>query len=157
MKKIDELSYMAGILDSEGYIGIKKTNKREQVSPYYHERVCIGISNKKVIDLFYKRFGGSMAYRDHIQSKFNSNHPYWQWEVSDKKAAEVCRIFVDYLIIKKRQAKLVLKLRESKNKGQIRGKDHLLIPSLLHERDVYYQRIISIHGRKRSDYWSATL
>jgi len=149
-------SYLAGIIDGEGYIGIKKMTKKKNRSPYYHERVAIGMTNEQVINLFHKHFGGYLIYRDHIQSRFNSNHPYWAWEISDKKAAEFCRFFVDKLIVKKRQAQFVIKLRESKERGQIRGRDGFLIKSLLDEREKLYQAIIDIHGRKRSDYWKAS-
>ena len=145
--------YLAGIVDGEGYIGIKKTHKKEQVSPYYHERVSIGMTNEEIIDLFHKFFGGSKFYRYRLDTRFNSNLPYWNWEISDKKAAEFCRFFVDILIVKKRQAKLVIKLRESKEKGQIRNKNGLLVKRLLNEREKYYQNILEIHGRKRKDYY----
>lgn len=146
-------AYLAGIIDGEGYIGIGKANKKEQKSPYYRERVSVGISSKVIVDIFYEYFGGSISYRDRIQSKFNSNQPYWVWEITDKKAAEFCHFFAPSLIVKRPQALLLCKLRESKEKGQLRRKERgLLTRELLLERESYYQQIISLHGRKRTDY-----
>ena len=147
-------SYLAGIIDGEGYIGIKKCHRKEQKSPYYHERISIGIESEKIIDIFHKNFGGSKSlWKGNKNSILRQNRENWRWEASDKKAAEVIKFFIDKLIVKKPQALLVLKLRKSKDKGQVRGKDRRIIKKFLDERDSYYQSIINIHGRKRSDYW----
>jgi len=158
MNKEQKDYYMAGVLDSEGYIGIQKNHKREQVSPYYHERVAIGMRSGEIIKMFYDKFSGYLAYRKNTSKIGKQNDNYWAWEVSDKKATLVCEYFVNKLIEKKEQAQLVLKLRESKNRGQLRRKkSKLLKQRILDERDLLYNRIINIHGRKKSNYWKEKL
>ena len=147
-------SYLAGIIDGEGYIGIKKMHKPEMRSPYYHERIMIGIESEKIIDMFHKYFGGSKSlWKGNKNSILKQNRENWRWEASDKKASDVISFFVDKLIVKKRQAELVLKLRKNKNVSKKYGTRNGIKKEDLEKREEYYQEILEIHGRRRKDYY----
>ena len=142
--------YMAGILDGEGYFGIKKSRQaKECLVPIYHERISVGMDCKEIIDLFHGFFGGTR----YCKKERGLNH--WRWEVSDKRAAELCEFFKDYVIVKRKQLELILKLRESKNKKLKRvpsGRNKhsfIMDPKIVKERDDLYWKVRNLTGRKK--------
>lgn len=141
------ISYLAGIVDGEGYIGIKKSNYlRHCPSPTYHERIQIRMINEEAIKLFQKVFGGSYyKEKDYI----------YCFQISDLAAANTLKILLPYLKIKKRQAELCLKLRKSKESklahqrgnlgGRKPGKGKSMSKKVLNYRDKLWKQIKQIH------------
>jgi len=111
------LSYLAGIVDGEGYIGIKKSSSMSKhngsKSPIYHERIQIRMVNEKAIRLFKKTFGGN--YYKEKAEQHNSRLPLYCYQSSDKQASIILKKLIPYLLVKKRDAQLVLLLRKRKN------------------------------------------
>ena len=45
-----KLAYLAGIIDGEGYIGIKRClTQKNSVSPVYSEKLCVCMSDEKIL------------------------------------------------------------------------------------------------------------
>jgi len=157
MTKRERLAYLAGIIDGEGYVGIKKSTygmrKRTDIkSPTYHEKVQIRMSCKKVLELFEKEFGGHCRSEPRIyQSKtgFKSYKVLSIYVVTDVSAARVIKAVRPYLIEKCVQADAILALRKSKEsyKGKQHGgtKGRTMLPEILAEREALYQSIRAIH------------
>jgi hypothetical protein len=63
MTKQERLAYFAGIIDGEGYIGIKKHlstlrsgGRGRGINPCYYERICVAGTNKPMINMLVKTF-----------------------------------------------------------------------------------------------------
>lgn len=102
-KGVEDLAYLAGIIDGEGTIGI-----------YYHKgrnsyRVKIYVVNtyKPLIDWLGSVFGGFVYKRNHTKWKTR-----YEWHLGEN-AMELLKSLIPYLKIKKDQAILALGFREN--------------------------------------------
>lgn len=104
-----EKAYMAGCMDSDGCFGIKlkKWNGYSQYVP----RVSFGQTSIKVVSLFKQAFGGGI----HTIRKTPPAKDLFMWDVTSTTAACVCTTLLPYLILKSRQAKLLLELHGTKD------------------------------------------
>uniref|UniRef100_A0A6M3JES2 Putative HNH homing endonuclease n=1 Tax=viral metagenome TaxID=1070528 RepID=A0A6M3JES2_9ZZZZ len=110
-----DLAYTAGIIDGEGYIGIKYTG-RKSGRRYRTLRVEVGNTNKILIDWLQLHYGGS-----YYQAKSKpQNRQYWKWGLSAKQAAAFLEKILPYLLIKKYEAALAIEFQKNKHYG--RGK-----------------------------------
>lgn len=114
------LSYYAGFIDGEGYIGIKKYIRKnkgsEKFSPIYSEKVSVGGVNELSIKSFNDIMVGNIYYKK--ASNLTNQRGFWNWEVSDKKAREFLKMIYPYLRIKKLDADIVLALESIKDKNK---------------------------------------
>jgi len=153
-------AYLAGIIDGEGYIGIKKSTyglrKRPDVkSPTYSERVQIKMSNPAVLKIFKKTFGGSLCRDARIyQSKsgYKTNSVMWCYQATDRIAINIIKAVFPYLIEKKREAEILLKLRESKESQEAKKRGgpkqkRVMNKEILQYREQLYQLIKKIHKK----------
>ena len=151
-------AYLAGIVDGEAYIGIKKdiwgmNNRPDVKSPTYHERISIKMKNPEIPKLFQDTFNGRFYKEPKIyQSKtgFTTKHIMYLYQATDKIAANIISCLIPFLIEKKAQANYILKLRESKNSKEARmrgGKNQkrTMSQTVLDYREQLYQAIKEIH------------
>lgn len=159
MKQNELFAYLAGIIDGEAYIGIKKCtwrkrNRPDVKSPTYHERVQIKMTNPRVLQLLKDKFGGSLYKEKRIyQSKdgFKTNKIMYVYSATDRIAATIIKSTIPFLIEKKAQAENILKLRiskESKEAKQRGGKTQkrIMKKEILDFRESLYQKIKNIHN-----------
>jgi len=145
MTRKETLIYIAGIIDGEGYIGIKKHlstlrsgGKGRGINPCYYERISVAGTNKDMIELLVKTFKVGKIYL-HKPSKL-SKRGYWSWDVTNRLAVSVIKQVFPYLLIKKPEAEVVMMLRESK---KIRY--GTLPKEVVERREELYQAIKTIH------------
>jgi len=115
MKKID-LAYLAGVLDSDGTIGIKKNTYAVRVlknstQATYSERVHIRQVTPQALDLFVEVFGGKLGK---AKPSAPNGRELWTWGVTDKRAVTVLRALIPFLRIKRSQAINCIALRALK-------------------------------------------
>lgn len=149
MRKNELIAYLAGLVDGEGYVGIKKTHGRKDcVNPQYHERIQIRMVEEKAIKLFKNTFGGNY-YRETEHSKY-SKKPLYCYQATDKLAAGIIKILIPFLLIKKRQAEFILQLRKSKEDPESykRGSParRPMKASIIKHREYLYKQIKIIHN-----------
>jgi hypothetical protein len=114
MKREILLSYLAGVMDSDGYFTIRRESyglriRKDRVNPDYYERVGLKQTSPLVIDLIKKYFGG---YRSIQKPNAKNGKPLHSIELSCLKAHKFVKEIYPYLKIKKKQAKILFKLRE---------------------------------------------
>lgn len=119
MTRIETLAYLAGIVDGEGYVGIKRTHRKDAVSAIYHERIQVRMVDEGAIRLLRDTLGGSYYAERTPQA---GRRALFCFQTSDAGAAAALDALLPYLRIKKPQARLVLKLRQSK--GTAAGRRH---------------------------------
>lgn len=114
MTKKEKLAYLAGLVDGEGYIGIKRSKPykpNNEISVKYHARIQVRMVDEIGIKLLKETLGG-WYYKE--KPSCNNGRPLYCFQASDKSAASILEKLLPYLIIKKRQAKTVLELTEMK-------------------------------------------
>ena len=118
-----ELAYLAGAIDSDGTIGIKRSTYAMRVlgtarAPFYSERVALRQVSAIVPEMLKARFGGSLYI---TKSSAKNGRPLYSWAATDLRALECLKALLPYLQIKRPQAVNCLELRKVKTKS-IRAK-----------------------------------
>lgn len=108
------LHYVAGIVDGEGWIGIKRTGKNGDMTRIWARdcwyspsiKVCQSEKGKLLIDMLQKEFGGFVSKRVH--PKITENNSY-EWCIrGNKSILPFLKKIIDKLILKREQAKIVI-------------------------------------------------
>lgn len=103
-------AYIAGIVDGEGYIGIKKglpSSINKMRSPKYEARISIAMTDREAITLIERTFGIYCSTR--LRSKRNALHkPCYQFDVTNQRVGTILRSVLPYLRIKREQALTVI-------------------------------------------------
>ena len=104
MKKND-LRYLAGYFDADGFVGMMTKHQRGR--SYYYPQLEVGGIRRAPLDLFVQTFGGT------LQRKVNHSRPQEQqmmkWHLSGRRCEPVLQALAPYLLVKQRQALLVLR------------------------------------------------
>ena len=114
-----ELAYAAGIVDGEGYIGIKKSKAyacQGRTTPGYHARIQVRMVDVAAITLLRDLFGGHL-YAEKL-NVLRVRRPLFCWSLSDKSAGDALRSLLPFLRIKATVARTVLELRALQADGQ---------------------------------------
>lgn len=136
------LAYLAGLVDGEGYIGVKRSMRPDATSPIFHERIQVRMVHEGAIRLLADTLGGNY-YREKAHA--SNGRPLFCYQASDAKAAAILGRLMPYLIVKRDAAENVLRLRASKNdpRARLRGgmtQRRLMDPGVLAERETIYLR-----------------
>lgn len=110
MKTVD-IAYIAGIVDGEGYIGIKKTSAHKcqgRVNNGYHARIQIRMVDEPAIKFISETLGG-WYYKE--KPSVTKGRPLYCFQASDKSAESVLKTILPFLRVKKESAETVLNLR----------------------------------------------
>lgn len=110
------LAYLAGAIDSDGTIGIKRSTYAMRHGnggqPTYSERVALRHVTPQIPHLLRDTFGGGLR----VEAPQGPNRrPMWSWTVTDLRAAECLRALRPYLKVKTAQADTALALRVVKD------------------------------------------
>jgi hypothetical protein len=119
-----EIAYLAGIVDGEGsiYIGNFSCNPVSKL-PYYQTNIQVTNTDKELIDWLCNTFGGLFSKRTQKQHASNSRKQAYMWTASGERLTHLCEIMMPYLICKRRQAEIMLKMRATYTKnGAPRGR-----------------------------------
>lgn len=118
MGEID-LAYCAGVIDSDGTIGIKRQTYSMRVvgdskQPTYAARICVRQVERGAIDLLRATFGGSVRV-----NRSTTGRDLFEWSVRDKIAENALRLLLPFLRIKREQAVNCLELRDLIAKSKV--------------------------------------
>lgn len=119
------LAYLAGILDGEGSIMVRKNTYRirnpkynDCKNPQYLPKIQIKMNDDRVLIIFKDLFGGTLYLDKKIyQSRngFNTNKPMFVYHIENKSAFNLLDTLLQFLRIKREQALLVLSIRTLKD------------------------------------------
>lgn len=115
------IAYLAGCIDCDGSIGIKRSTYAMRVrgdahQPVFSERVLFAQVKPDITFILKENFGGSYG----IQKPGTMNSkPIYKWWVTDRQAITFIKAILPYLLIKKPQAEILLRLRELKEKPRV--------------------------------------
>ncbi len=110
----DALAYCAGVIDSDGTIGVKRSTywirRFGGNAAIYSERICVKQVSPEAVDFLQSILGGCR----YTACGQGNGKPLFTWQITDNKAAKACRLLLPYLRIKYGQALNCLMLRELK-------------------------------------------
>lgn len=109
-----ELAYAAGMIDSDGCIGVSCSTYAMRVTgdasqPVYFERVTLKQVEPQGVDLLTSLFGGCRFMTD-LSAK--RGRPLHSWHIHSAMAGKAIVLLVPYLRIKAEQAKNTIRLRQ---------------------------------------------
>lgn len=105
------LAYLAGVVDSDGYITITRTPRAQ--STYYAARIGIAGTRSASHELAAKTFGGTVRCYDN-----RDNRPQYQWHRVGPAAAVAIEAVAPFLRVKREQAVLALRLQLHVSAGE---------------------------------------
>jgi len=155
--RIVSVKYLAGFIDAEGCLMIAKVNPLDCRNPLYRARLCVGNTNRRILEDTQKAYGGILT--NHPAQKVAWKDAY-QLVWTDRRVESVLNSVRPFLRIKKRHAKILLEFISHKKKtrqGHV-GKTFASLPrAVVAYREALYQRIRILnakgppHGRGRPD------
>src|ERR1700677_677172 len=150
-----EWAYLAGIVDGEGFIsfvprGVSKHGMIRMRAP------CVGGSstNKELIDWVKTRAAGTAAKWDHGMT--NSKLTY-NWRVTHLRAVQLIAGCLPYLVIKRKQAELLLRHQQIRsharsNGGMVRTKEFWITysPDVVAELNTIHNAMFDLNARGKA-------
>lgn len=150
IQRVRDFAYCAGVIDSDGTIGIKRNTYSVRVvgdsrQPTYSERVCVRQVTPEAVTLLQQLFGGSLGPR---KAQTENGRPLWEWCTTDRNAALCLAALGAFLRIKREQAANCLALRDLKERSRKQrmavGRGHAggapRSPELSAQMEALYQR-----------------
>jgi hypothetical protein len=110
--KETDVAYIAGIIDSEGCIRIKRDRGyacQDRKTPGYHAALQIRMVDEGAIRFIAETLGGWYFKEKPSAAK---GRPLYCWTVSDKNAEHILRTVLPYLRVKRLAAETALALRD---------------------------------------------
>ncbi len=113
MNDIINISYLAGIIDGEGCIGIEHLSPRKnRIKDYYVCRLTVINTSKKLMDRLVKTFKGQYDVRKKIEGR----KLCYRWHVFGTDLEDAINKLLPYLFLKDKQAELLLEYRKTVSK-----------------------------------------
>lgn len=133
------IAYLAGIIDGEGCISIRKWQQRNKYW-IYSLTLDVGNTNRILTDWLSDNFGGTVIL---FHSKNPRHNDRYCWRLSQGKAGIIIKKVLPYLLIKKEQAVLALEYRKTFLKGNTAG-----LPSkIVLQRDKMIEKMHKLNKR----------
>ncbi len=112
----ETLAYLAGIMDSDGNLRITRRPVAGMLSPHYRTNIrAAQVRPSPAIDLLAKTFGGRVTTR---KSTRPNQRDLVSWGLWDRMAIPAVVALLPYLVVKTREAYLLLELRRLKAQGK---------------------------------------
>lgn len=109
-----DIAYLAGLVDGEGCISVKRTSPYRaltgRVNPGYHCSIHVRMVEEAAIAFLRDTLGGWYWLEKTAHSK--NGRPLYCWQATDREAESVLRTLLPYLRIKRAAAQNALALRE---------------------------------------------
>lgn len=107
------LAYLAGIIDGEGCIHIGYYFNKSQNRSTYHTMIQVSNTEKTLIEWLTNNFGGKAALYTKAQTPKNSRQIPYVWKLGGDNLTHICRLILPYMICKKDQIEIMIKMRET--------------------------------------------
>ena len=110
----DKIIYLAGIVDGEGSVQIEiQSMNAVRKMHYYSIRLLVINTSKELMDWLYSNFGGKITARKLIPNK----RQCYKWNICSYNAANILKECLPYMIIKKRNAEVLIEFMQTKPEG----------------------------------------
>jgi len=155
---IEQIAYLAGIIDGEGsiYIGNFSCNPRTGAK-YFQTNMEVTNSDKSLLDWLLNTFGGRVYKYTEKQTPKCHRKEYYRWIVTGDRLTHLCELLLPYLICKIRQCKIMIEMRKTfnspENQRSVKGQCGFQVNSkeILDYRQSLMDEIRSLHIRNYSN------
>ena len=137
-----KLAYLAGIVDGEGSICIYRVRPAKYnryQNPSFRGVLNVSNTKKELFDWIESNFGNLNHSKKHRRSIFkkNSTHERWiyEWVVQGHRLLDLCTQLFPYLVLKKRQAELMIEFRRTFELQKAYGAQTPLNPEIMALRE----------------------
>lgn len=131
--------YVAGFVDGEGCITVMRCRTPNKNGVSYVARIYIANTNIGILRRIQRDYGGRISS---MGSRSNPNHkPGYGLTFNSLEAAEFARTILPYLVLKKRQAKLLIAFVNFQEKFRQKHHANRGFPS------IYYTRAAKLHAQ----------
>ena len=110
------LAYFAGIIDGEGSI-TASDNRISQKKMHFSTQLCLSTTDLPLIEWIIKHFGGKYKEYTPAQYSCKSRRRVYKWSATGKRLEYILQAVMPYLVIKKREAEVMLIMRETFKKN----------------------------------------
>lgn len=140
--------YFAGIIDSEGSIipciGLSGPPDARAKGPrYWAVRLEIGMTDTAVPELFQRIYGGTVRTIRDQRARHRAVH---RWTMLNKHAGRVLRDALPWLLVKREQAEIAIRLSEVSAKARL-GRRGVNNVDAAREKQTLIQRLVACNGR----------
>ena len=98
-----KLAYIAGFVDGEGCVRIKKGTAS------YYVTFQVTNTDRKPLQMIKKIFGGKVYFQEK-----GTNKTVWQYYATCNEAVDICRTLIGFSTTKKKQMELAIKYHDNK-------------------------------------------
>lgn len=138
-----ELAYLAGFIDGEGcfYIGNHQGISYCTGNRYPNYHCILKISNNciQVLEWIHKTFGGQITTHNKKTKSKDRNFITYDIYFTGNLLTDLTEMLIPYLIVKKPQAKVMLKMRATFPRSGSRGPKKALEPILKYREELHIQ------------------
>lgn len=143
--KSDEVinAYLAGIIDGEGHISINRNKNcpQRRRNPRYQAEIAVVNTDIRLMEFLVENVGGSYYQRKKVKEWHKDTY---SWKVTSTTARDLCVKLLPYLLLKKGQAELIIKLYEECNFNT-----RVLTEEEVEKRELIYQQILALNDSRR--------
>jgi len=112
---VGQIAYLAGIIDGEGTLFIGNYGNKDKLrgTGFFQTIIAITTADKCLVDWLYNNFGGWKSEYTPKQRAINCKGPVHSWKCTGDRLTHLCELMIPYLVIKKEQAIILLKMRST--------------------------------------------
>jgi hypothetical protein len=143
-------AYLAGVIDSDGYITIQRTKKNKKLPTgnictniYHCLKVGIAGTETQSHMLAKELFGGMIGS---YKPKNDKHKTQYQWYLSNDLAVVFIKTILPYLLVKRAQAELALEFI-AEYKKNIGGKKVTM--EMRGIRDIYWTKMVALNSSRK--------
>jgi len=106
----NNLIYLSGILDGEGWFSIQRTRRTtNELNVSYMPVIGVANTNIKLMNWLVEKFGGKIITLKYNPKGFGIKQRY-EWRLNSTETRKLMPQVIPFLLLKKEQAKLLLKI-----------------------------------------------
>lgn len=112
---VGQIAYLAGIIDGEGTLFIGNYGNKDKIrgTGFFQTIIAVTTTDKCLTDWLYENFGGWKSEYTPKQRAKNCKGPVHSWKCTGDRLTHLCELMIPYLVIKKQQAMILLKMRST--------------------------------------------
>lgn len=103
----EELAYMAGLFDGEGYIGLRRRSDSRHTGRSFRLDVAVTSTSRLILDSF-AQMGGSVSEQARRITLLRGWKNRWQWKASGEEAVNILSRLEPFLREKRTLAQLAI-------------------------------------------------
>ena len=107
-----KIAYLAGIIDGEGSISISDSRKTQK-KMHFTTQLAVSSTDEVLLKWIVENFGGCYKTYTPKQLPQNARKNVYKWQVSGDRLVPILNLVLPYLVIKTREAEVMIEMRST--------------------------------------------